>query len=159
MDTYDLRRRGVDVHVASEANILRNLFVRSLMSKDFQQIPESMLLEDFVRYVTNSRYSCFPVVDKDGDLKGVVSLEDLRAVLLDRDAWPYVVVGELAHRDVTMLKGSDTLHDAMKLISSKGYEQIPVVDEETGRRVVGVLKRAELDSFYQRRMLARELHG
>jgi CIC family chloride channel protein len=159
MDTYDLRRRGVDVHVASETNILRSLFVRGLVSKDFQQIPESMPLQDFVRYVTNSHYSCFPVVDKDGGLKGILTLEDLRGVLLERDAWPYVVVGELANKDVTTLKGSDTLHQAMRLMSSKGYEQIPVVDEETGTRVVGVLKRAELDSFYQKRMLARELHG
>ena len=159
MDTYDLRRRGVDVHVASETNILRSLHVRGLVSKDFQQVRASMPLEEFVRYVTGSRYNSFPVVDDAGELTGIVGIDDLRGVLLEREAWPNLVVGELARKDFTTLKGSDTLHEAMKLIASEGRELIPVVDEETGKRVVGMLKRSDLHNFYQKRMLARELHG
>ena len=36
---------------------------------------------------------------------------------------------------------------------------IPVVDEENPRKVVGMLRRLDLQNFYQKRMLARELHG
>jgi CIC family chloride channel protein len=159
VDTYDLTRRGLDVRAGSEANILRNLYVRGLVSKDFQQVPESMPVVDFVRYVTNSHHSCFPVVDDGGAITGIIGMEELRRVLLDRDAWPSVRVGELAQRDFPTIKGSDNLHDAMKVISTQGLEQIPVVDEETGKQVVGMLRRSELQNFYQKRLLARELHG
>ncbi len=159
IDTYELGRRGLDIHAGSEANLLRSLYVRGLVTKDFQTIPESMPVTDFVRYVTNSHHSYFPVVNKNGELTGIISMEDLRGVLLDRDAWPYVVVGELAQKDFPKVKGSDTLYDAMKVISTLGLEQIPVVDEETRKKVVGMLKRADLQNFYQKRMLARELHG
>jgi CIC family chloride channel protein len=101
----------------------------------------------------------FPVVNNNGDLTGVVSMQDLRSVLLDREAWPYVVVGELAQRNVVTVKGSDTLYDAMKAISSLGIEHIPVVDENQPKKVVGMLSRTELQNFYQKRLLAREIHG
>ena len=159
VDTYELSRRGLNIHAGSEANILRNLYVRGLVTKDFQQIPESMAVTEFVRYVTNSRHTYFPVVNKNGEITGIISMGDLRGVLLDRDAWPYVVVGELAKKDFLTVKGSDSLHDAMKVISTLGIEQIPVVDEETHKKVVGMLRRSDLQNFYQKRLLARELHG
>jgi CIC family chloride channel protein len=159
IDSYELSRRGLDIHAGSEANILKKLYVRGLVTKDFQPIPESMAVTDFVPYVTNSHHMYFPVVNNNNEFVGMVSLQELRGVLLDREAWPYIVVGELAQPDVLTVKGSDTLYDAMKMISSLGLEQIPVVDEENPRKVVGMLRRLDLQNFYQKRMLARELHG
>ena len=159
IDSYELSQRGLDIHAGSEANILRNLYVRGLVSKEFQLIPESMAVTDFVRYVTSGQHTYFPVVDNNSELVGIVSMQDLRSVLMDREAWPYIVVGELAQSDVLTVKGSDTLYDAMKLISSRGIEQVPVVDEINPRKVVGMLTRVDLQNFYQKRLLAREIHG
>jgi CIC family chloride channel protein len=159
IDSYELSQRGLDIHAGSEANILRNLYVRGLVRKEFQQIPESMAVTDFVRYVTNGQHTYFPVVNNSGELTGIVSMQNLRSVLLDREAWPYIVVGELAESDVLTVKGSDSLYDAMKLISSRGIEQVPVVDELNPKKVVGMLTRVDLQNFYQKRLLAREIHG
>jgi CIC family chloride channel protein len=159
IDSYDLTRRGLDIHAGSEANILRNLYVRGLVRKEFQQIPESMAVSDFVRYLTNSHHVHFPVVNKSGELTGIISMEDLRDVLLKREAWPFVVVAELADKEVETVKGSDSLYHAMKVFTARGLEQLVVVDEDNPKKVVGMLSRSELQSFYQKRLLARELHG
>ncbi len=159
IDTYDLAQRGLDVHAGSEANILRSLYVRGLVRKEYRAIPESMAVTDFVRYLTNSPHMYFPVVNKDGDLSGVVSMGDLRGVLMERDAWPFLVVGELANRDVVTVTGSDTLYEAMKLLTGSGLQQLVVVDEENPGKVVGMLSLVDLQSFYQKRLLAREIHG
>jgi CIC family chloride channel protein len=159
IDTYDLSRSGLDLHAGSEANILRQLHVRSLVTKNFRALPESMPLADFVRLVTTSHHTYFPVVDNAGLLVGIVSIQDLRGVLLETDAWPYLVLGELAHRDVATVREDATLYEAMRIISAHGWEQLPVVDDATGSRVVGMLRRADLQDFYQKRLLARELDG
>ena len=159
IDTYELSQRGLNIHAGSEAHILRKLYVRSLVSRDFEAIPESMPITDFVRYVTNSHHMYFPVVNDQGELRGMVSLQDLRGVLLDSEAWPYVVVGELAHKEIRKVTPSDTLHEAMTVLATLGWEQVPVVDSETKKRVVGMLRRSDLQDFYQKRLLAREIHG
>jgi len=159
IDTYELSQGGLDIHAGTETNILRSLYVRGLVNKDFQPIPESMAVSDFLRYVTNSHHMYFPVVNAEGELSGIISMQDLRGVLADKEAWPYVVVGELARKDVITVKGSDTLYEAQKVIATMGIEQIPVVDERSPRKVVGMITRTELEAFYRKRLLAREIHG
>lgn len=159
IDHYELHRRGLDLNPDSEANVMRKLFVRGLVTKEFQAIPGSMTLVDFMTYVTNSQHTHFPVVDKDGALAGLIGMADLRGVLLQRDSWPYVVVSELAQLDVEPVRPSDNLYDAMRRFEARGLEVLPVVDDETGTKVIGILKLRQLQNFYQKRLLAREIHG
>jgi CIC family chloride channel protein len=159
IDHYELHRRGLDLNPDSEANVMRKLFVRRLVDKDFQAIPENLALVDFMTYVTNSNHTHFPVVDKEGSLVGLIGMGDLRGVLLQRDSWAYLVVSELAQLDIEPVRPSDNLYDAMHRFQARGLEILPVVDDETGKKVVGILKLRDLQSFYQKRLLAREIHG
>jgi CIC family chloride channel protein len=154
IDTYELRRKGFDVHRPRTANILGNLFVRGLVTREFLAIPRSMGLGDFVLQLTNTRYTHFPVVDEKGELVGVVQLEDLREILGHREAWPYIIVGEIARRDISTVKTTDTLYDAMTLMTTREIDEIPVVDPEHPRRLVGMLRRRDVQSFYEKRLLA-----
>jgi CIC family chloride channel protein len=159
IDHYELHRRGLDLNPESEVNVMAKLYVRGLVTKDFQAIPENLALVDFMTYVTNSHHTHFPVVSKEGALVGLIGMGDLRGVLLQRDSWPYVVVSELAQLDIAPVKPSDNLFDAMKRFQARGLEVLPVVDDETGTKVVGILKLRDLQNFYQKRLLAREIHG
>jgi len=158
IDSYELSQRGLDIHAGSETNLLRKLFVRGLVSKDFRQIPETMKISDFVRYLTNSHHVYFPVVNKSGELTGIVSMQDIRGLLLKREAWPLVVVSEIANSNVVTVNGSDSLYEAMKIFTARGLEQLVVVDEENPKKVVGMLSRSDLQSFYQKRLFARKLY-
>ncbi len=159
IDHYELSRRGVHLDTASEAQILKRHYVRGLIEKEFQPIPASMPLTEFVTYVTHSHYNSFPVVNENQELEGIISVGDLRTVLLERDSWPYLVVAELADKEIITVTPSDTLYDAMEEISARGTEELLVVDEEDPNKVVGFLRRADLQNFYQRRLLAREMNG
>lgn len=159
IDQYDLARRGLHLSADSRAHILRQLFVRSLVARDVEPVAENLTLGEFLKKVTDSRHSQFPVVDSDQHLVGMIGMEDLRAVLLARESWPYLIVGELTRRDVPVVRVCDSLFDAMGILAGHGLEQIPVVDETDERRVVGLLKRSELQNFYQKRLLARDLLG
>jgi CIC family chloride channel protein len=159
VDTYELRRRGFDVHRPRTANILGNLFVRGLVTREFLAIPRSMGLGDFVLQLTNTRYTNFPVIDEKGELSGVIELDDLRDILGHRDAWPYVIVDEVARRDIATVKTTDTLYDAMNLMNLREIDEIPVVDPDYPRRLVGMLRRREVQSFYEKRLMTGQSAG
>jgi CIC family chloride channel protein len=153
IDTHELKRKGLDVHRPRPANILANLNVRGLTSEDFVAIPQSMRLTDFVLHATNSRHTHFPVVNDAHDLVGLVELADFREVLLHREAWPYVVVGETARRHVVSFKTSDSLYDALTTLRARGLDEAPVVDSADPRRLVGMLRRSDIEAFYEKRLL------
>jgi CIC family chloride channel protein len=159
IDTYELRRRGFDVHRSRTANILGNLFVRGLVTREYLAVPRSMGLGDFVLQLANTRYTYFPVIDEQGDLIGVIQIEDLREVLGHRDAWPYIIIDEIARRDIVTVKTTDTLYDAMNQMSSRGIDEIPVVDAESPRRLVGMLRRREVQAFYEKRLMTGQSAG
>jgi len=55
---------------------------------------------------------------------------------------------------VATVKTTDTLYDAMTLMTTRELDEIPVVDPEHPRRLVGMLRRRDVQSFYEKRLLA-----
>jgi len=159
IDEYELERRGLHLHSDGRTRVLRQFFVSSLVVRDVEPIREEATVVELVQAVSVSRHGGLPVVDDDGRFVGVVGMEDLRAVLLDSGAWPRMRVKELMRRGVPVLRLGDTLFDALQLVVAHGVEEIVVVEDGEAGAPAGLLKRSELQSFYQKRLLARELLG
>lgn len=159
IDEYELQRRGVHLHSDGRTRVLRQFFVHSLVARDVSPVREDASIADLVRAVSQSRHAVFPVVGEDGALVGTVSMDDLRAVLLESHSWAERRVRELVRREVPVLHLGDSLFDALQLVVAHGVEEIVVVEDEHSRTVAGLLNRSELQSFYQKRLLARELVG
>jgi len=159
IDEYELARRGLHLHSDGRTRVLRQFFVRGLVARDVTPIAEEATVAELVQAVSVSRHGGLPVVDGQGRFVGVVGIEDLRTVLLDSGSWSRIRVKELVRREVPVLRLSDTLFDALQLVVAHGVEEVVVVEDGEARSVAGLLKRSELQSFYQKRLLARELLG
>ena len=88
IDTLDLARRGIHIHDGHEANVLKALHVGAFYSREYQPVPLSMPLGDFLHYLPGSRFTYFPVVDDNDELAGVITTQDVRDILFERDVWP-----------------------------------------------------------------------
>jgi CIC family chloride channel protein len=159
IDEYELERRGLHLHADGRTRVLRQFFVRGLVARDVLPIREEASVLELLQAMRGCRHAGLPVVDEAGRFVGVVGIEDLREVLLDSEAWPRMQVKELMRREVPLLRLGDTLFDALQLVVAHGVEEVVVVEDGSERRVAGLLKRSELQSFYQKRLLARELLG
>ena len=74
-------RKDSPAHVGDFAiDILEHLFVKDALPRERQveTIPEEMGFEKFIQLFIQSNQTAFPVVDKNGNLKGILSLNDLR---------------------------------------------------------------------------------
>jgi CIC family chloride channel protein len=173
IDEYELVRRGLNLHADGRTRVLRQFFVDGLVARDVVPVREDATVEELVTAVTRSRHAITPVVDARGAFVGVVGIDDLRPVLLDSRSWKERRVDGLVRRGLPVLAPGDTLFDALQLMVGHALEEVVVVDDapggdpsaETGGSapaaavVAGLLKRSELQSFYQQRLLAREMLG
>jgi hypothetical protein len=100
----------------------------------------------------------FPVVDAAGDLVGVLSFAALRA-LLETTPRPGLLARDLCDPNLPTLRPNTGLDEAFRVMEAEGLEDLPVVDADHPRRVLGVLSRGDLIAAYNRTMATLSAPG
>jgi len=156
IDTVDFSREGIDIHEGREAAIMRSIRVGKIMSEDVDFISEKANVDQLLAIFSQTKDSFyFPVIDETGRMTGIVSLQDVKTILQDKERRQAARVGDICARKVVALTPDDTLYDAMSLFDSKGIEEIPVVESVDNRWVIGMVKRRDAIAAYNREMLKR----
>jgi CIC family chloride channel protein len=102
--------------------------------------------------LTRTGLQTVPVIDAAGRLLGVVSLEEVLLASQSPELRELAVAADLLRGYVTPLKADDGLDLAMDLFVEYDLLALPVVDGRPERRVIGVVKRADIASVYLRQM-------
>ncbi|WP_305045224.1 chloride channel protein [Geoalkalibacter sp.] len=157
LDTVELSRAGIDLEAGKERNIMKSLRVGEVMMRDPEVLPENMTLGQFAEFIAHTRHTNFPLVDQQGQLTGIISVQDFLGVVFEKDLMDLVVVKELATLDVITVTENDDLDRAMRKIGHRNIEQLPVVDREGSRRLVGIISRRDMVSAYNRALMTRSL--
>jgi chloride channel protein, CIC family len=150
IDTLGLSAEGKSLHPSLERQLLDAIPVGSVYQRNVATIPENTPLPEILRRVGDSDRATFPVVDAKGDLTGTISFAALRAVLLEAHMGPLIVARDLADPHVATLTPDTTLAEASRRLESEGLEDVPVVDAENPKRLLGLLSRADLIAAFNR---------
>lgn len=111
-------------------------------------------LPEVLQHFSSTSYRGLPVADADGHLLGVVLLEDLHLASQSPHAGPLVCAADLMRSDITPLRRNDRLDQALELFVESDQAELPLVDEATLPRVIGIVKRSDIATIY-----LRYLHG
>jgi CIC family chloride channel protein len=157
LETVELSRAGIDLESGKERNIMKSLKVGQVMAQEVESVPENMTLGQFAEFTASTRHTNFPLVDAAGELTGIISVQDFMGVVFEPDLMDLVVVKELATLDVITVTEDDDLDRAMRRIGYRNIEQLPVVDRNQPRRLVGIISRRDMVSAYNRALLNRSM--
>ncbi|MBF0464561.1 MAG: chloride channel protein [Nitrospirae bacterium] len=155
IDTFSLSRQGIDLASGKEVSVLESLKVKDIMLKEFVTIKESEPLKIVLDLIVAGKGLCYPVVSKEGNLKGIISVDDIRVVFSESYIQKVVTVGELATEDIPIVTGYDNLRKAFECFSSADFEELPVVNPLNRNEIIGILKRSIVISAYNREILRR----
>lgn len=151
--TVKLFKRGIDLRGGKDVNVLRSHRVREVMDTRFETIPTAMSLVDIFRRLEASKESYFVVEDRAGDIRGVISFQDLRAHLSQHELDNLVVAADLVAPGTVTLFDDDDLTSAHDIFGQRDYALIPVVTRAAPRKVIGVVRREELFDYYNKQLI------
>lgn len=157
LETVELSRAGIDLEAGKERNIMKSLKVGDVMESDVESVPENMTLGQFARFIEKTQHTNFPLVNAQGELTGIISVQDFMGVVFERDLMDLVVVKELATTEVITAHADEDLDQTMRKIGYRNIEQLPVVDRETHRQLVGIISRRDIVAAYNRALMSRSL--
>lgn len=156
--TQKLLLNNIHLKGAAEINILRLILVKDVYNKDFETIAEDTSFNETVKKIISKNVPLLFVTDTIGRFIGVITLSTIKEVLFEKELLNFVVIaGDIADRSVRRVKLTDNCHDVMEIMSDNSIEMLPVVDESTNFRLLGVVSRKDINEAYQKEIEKIEL--
>ena len=95
-------------------------------------------------------FTTLPVTDLDGRLLGIVCLDQVHLATRLPHLQGLVTAADLMRVDVVPLHCDDRLDLALELFVESNVLELPVVDDTSDKRVIGLVKRSDVSSNYLR---------
>ncbi len=115
-------------------------------------IPNSMPLQRILPLFAEREEDCFPVVNSDGELTGLLSMSTLRSVI-GEEGVANLIVAEDIKTELETLTPNENLHEALVKFLRTKYSSLPVVDAEDVNKVLGFLTYRDLITAYDEALI------
>jgi Zn-dependent protease/CBS domain-containing protein len=124
-----------EAHAVQMRQVSRGLLAADAMITRFESLGPGSVVEDAVRCLIATTQHEFPVVDGAGQLRGVLTRDDMIRALRERGAETPVL--EVMRSDIPVVRDRQLLEDALQLLQQK---QLPAVGVTDGAgRLVGLI--------------------
>lgn len=127
IDMLKLVEKEKIVTTNTDSYLLSNIDLSSFVERDFSEVPLDANLRKLIELITSSKRNMFPVLDKDYDLKGLISIDDIREIMFKQEMYDTVTVKEIMHAPKYVITEKDDIISAMKLFSESHLWNIPVI--------------------------------
>jgi CIC family chloride channel protein len=135
-----------------QVDVLERLTVREVMEPDqtVASVRPGASFETVLEIVAESDQEAYPVIDENGTIEGMFSLNDVRRVMATPEVWPLLVASDLGvtARGMAYLEPDDDLHSALQRFTAFKREILPVVEGTPPAPVIGILRHHQVMEAY-----------
>jgi CIC family chloride channel protein len=146
--TAVLRLRGIRVAPTGDANFLHRLTVEQVTLDPVSAIKVDTPLEHLLTLIEQTGVMDFVVLSRDGKYAGMVVADDLRTALLQREAIPLLLAGEIARTDLPAVHSTDDLGQILQAFSMYEVAKLPVALPADDEHIIGMISRQALMRRY-----------
>ena len=141
--TGDLIPKDKDKLVLSVINL------NKIIETDLLKISPLATLRELVVLVRSSKRNIFPVVNDDGSLVGIVTLDDIRQIMFETEMYDTRLVEELMHTPPASVSSQENMQSVMHKFESTGAWNLPVIDDGI---YVGFLSKSRIFNTYRNKL-------
>ena len=149
--TRQLQSMGHDIRDGKDISLLRNTQVSEVLDEEPDTVAPELPAPATLEAVIASRWGRVFVIGEGGRLEGFITLETSRSAFDDPDK----TAADLASPALSVTSACD-LTTAMKRFVEKGEAHVPVIEDETSQRLIGVIHDFDVSYAYHRAMLVAE---
>lgn len=142
-----LAQKGELLTHNKDRNVLTLLKMDSVLETDFTAVMPEMTLGELVKVISESRRNIFPVIDKDGRLRGILLLDEVRNIMFQPRLYKRFTVGQLMTSPPAVLRFDLPMEKVMEIFEDTGAWNLPVVDQD--RRYLGFVSKSKIFNSYR----------
>lgn len=145
--TKRLASRGDLITHNKDKAALTLLKVDDLIERDFGVVLLTDSLGRLVRIISKSKRNIFPVLQSNGELAGIVLLDDIRKVMFDSSQYDILFVKDLMIKAPGFVYENDSLEEVLDKFESTNSWNLPVVDKDN--KYLGFLSKSRILTAYR----------
>lgn len=145
--TKRLAQQGNLITHHKDKAALKLMQVRKLVETDFEVLSPDATLRDLAKAVSRSHRNLFPVVDREGYLKGMVKLSEIRTLIFERDLYDTLKIKDLMYMPEHFVSPYDSMEQVAEKFETSGRYNLAVIDHG---KYVGFISRARVFSDYRK---------
>jgi len=158
--TFKLARQGIDLLKGKDHNVLRRLKVREVFRDSVEHLPQNMPLSKVLPLLAEASHHEAFLLDREGCLSGILTLDEVRRVLPQLETLGQVLIAlDVAVTEFPTVSLEDDLDLAMRQFGKCNVEELPVVDPDNPRKLLGTLVRHDVIRAYNDATINEDLAG
>ncbi len=147
--TLDLLRRGIDTRRLEDTSPMRTITVGEVMIEDCPLVLPTASIGELAATLRKTGHEGLPIVDGDGNFRGVVTLSDVEAAMTMSKGYPISATAiDIGTKPVIVAYPDEYLHDVLVKLGARDVGRIPVVDRSSSKRWLGCLRRHDIIYAY-----------
>lgn len=130
--------------------ILSQINIKKIVEKDLLSIDPDATLAELVKLVKRSKRNIFPVVDLEGELSGVVTLDDIREIMFDQEKQDEVLVKTIMHQSPAFVSPQEKMQSVMNKFEVTQAWNLPVIEDG---KYLGFISKARIFNAYRTKLI------
>lgn len=151
-----LERAGEKIRHGVDLSVLESVDVEECYDRDPVTVHRRTTFREILDRLRSSGQLDFPVVSEEGRLVGVISYQQLARALAERELADLLVAADLMMEEPERVMPDDSLLAAVRRMSARDLDFIPVVEDGEEGRLLGLLRRADVMETYQAHLMLRD---
>ena len=138
----------------TEEDVISKWKVADVLDADVPLVKISDSVKKIVTLFSESDYFCLPVVDQQNKTVGMITMNDLKELLISQDTWEWILAEDILSNTADVITKTAPLEEAITILRQLGREQLPVIESIANPVPVGIL-----DTRVVRKLVNKEMVG
>ncbi len=143
------RRKELLTH-DKDANVLQMMEVSKMIETDFETLSPDATLRDLTEAISRNHRNIFPVVDEDGNMKGMIKMDDVREMIFQHELYDTVKIKDYMYMPEYGIDPNDSMETVAAKFESSGRYNLAVI--ENGK-YIGFVSRARVFTSYRKQII------
>lgn len=143
--TTPLAEQGIRFRSEQEKYFVQQLKLSDIIEKDFVTIRPNVTLRELVDKILHTKRNLFPVVDENKKLVGIVTLDDVREVMLNTEVYDVVLVYEVMNTNFTAIDVNTEINKILETFEEKQIWNLAVTNNG---EYIGFVSKSNLFNKY-----------
>lgn len=147
---------GLDIY-GRKTSLLKSMKVATVVEELRESVLESDNYHRVVEILRNSSFETVLVKDDSGSIKGVISYQDLRKLMFDKESESvvdFLIAGDLMKKRFPKINEEDNADNALKIMETVDMEFLPVYDHDGNFK--GIVSKPKILRVYQNELFLAE---